>query len=618
MVNYLTNVWNLSITHAAGIINIFNGITPALAIALLFFADTFLGDFYTLALSSIGYSIGLGLLSLSTPTIFGPCHHYKEECVGHAQKDLFYIAVSLIAVGQAGQQASLESFIDIQNEARVEARAKAEAVAKAEAKDRAYAEAQAKARVRAYAEALAEAEMRAFAEALAEAEARGEVVAEAEVRAGAGAGAQAEAEARAQAQAEAEAQVYGEALAEAYTEALAKAEHEEEPKSPRGPASKAINEDGVKALYQIGKAIISLMLILLIVVLVIVCGGIAFPYIKPWSIRFGIPAICASIATVLFITGSSQYKHGKPKGSPLTIPIRVFVAAVSKDFQQVKNFTQIYIDEDIRSTNSLSWLDKAAIKYPDQARSKSWTLCSLREVEETKTRIHMAPLLLTFVGTAITLSLGNTYFLEQANHMDRKLGSIKIQIPIFLLFYTCSASISHGIFVLVLECTPISKRYYALVRISVGMGLSILCCITAAIVETQRLDVIRNHGLVDKSDERIPTSVFSLLPQFLLLGAVDGFTNSSIERFLQRQLPTSRYKYLMLLQRFVIGLGSVASVLSVYVVGKVSETNNDPNWFQHTSNKSRLDRYYWTLAGLNAVDLVIFAIVAYSFKYKDI
>ncbi|XP_076895476.1 protein NRT1/ PTR FAMILY 5.5-like [Bidens hawaiensis] len=588
MVNYLTNVWNLSTSHAAGIINIFNGITPALAIALSFFADTFLGDFYTLALSSIGYSIGLGLLSLSTPTIFGPCHHYKEECVGHAQKDLFYIAISLIAVGQAGQQASLESFIDIQNEARVEARAKAEAVAQA----------QAEAKEQAYAEALAEAEVRAFAEALAEAEARGEVVAEAEVRA----------EAEARAQAEAEAQVYGEALDEAYAEALAKAEHEER---------KSLREFGVKVLYRIGK-IISLMLILLIGVLVYVCGGIAFPYIKPWSIRFGLPAICASIATVLFLTGSSQYKHSKPKGSPLTIPIRVFVAAASKDFQQVKNFTQIYTDDDTRSTSSLRWLDKAAIKYPDQARSKSWTLCSLREVEDTKTGIRMVPLLLTFIGTGITLSLGNTYFLEQANHMDRKLGSIKIQIPIFLLFYTSSASISHGIFVLVMECAPISKRYYAPAQISVGMGLSVLCCITAAIVETQRLHVIRNHGLVDKSNERIPMSVFSLLPQFLLLGAVDSFTNSSIKRFLKHQLPESRYKYLLLLQRFVIGLGSVASVLSVYVVGKVSETNNDRNWFQHTSNKSRLDRYYWALAGLNAVNLIICAIVAYSFKYKDI
>ncbi|KAI3676302.1 hypothetical protein L1987_85907 [Smallanthus sonchifolius] len=59
MMNYLTNVWNLSTTHAAGIINIWNGITPVLAFTFAFIVDTFMGDFYMLVLSSIAYSVGL-------------------------------------------------------------------------------------------------------------------------------------------------------------------------------------------------------------------------------------------------------------------------------------------------------------------------------------------------------------------------------------------------------------------------------------------------------------------------------------------------------------------------------------------------------------------------------
>ena len=51
-----------------------------------------------------------------------------------------------------------------------------------------------------------------------------------------------------------------------------------------------------------------------------VVGCIALPYIKPWSVRFGIPAICTVVATFLFTTGSCSYKPSRPQpeGSPLT------------------------------------------------------------------------------------------------------------------------------------------------------------------------------------------------------------------------------------------------------------------------------------------------------------
>lgn len=67
-----------------------------------------------------------------------------------------------------------------------------------------------------------------------------------------------------------------------------------------------------------------------VVVLVPIIGAIALPYIKPWSIRFGIPAICTVVATLLFLSGSCKYKKAEPQGSPLTNVCRVFVAAACK------------------------------------------------------------------------------------------------------------------------------------------------------------------------------------------------------------------------------------------------------------------------------------------------
>ncbi|CAI9766227.1 unnamed protein product [Fraxinus pennsylvanica] len=75
--------------------------------------------------------------------------------------------------------------------------------------------------------------------------------------------------------------------------------------------------------------------------------------------------------------------------------------------------------------------------------------------------------------------------------------------------------------------------------------------------------------------------------------------------------------YLQYSSSGVSGLGFIGSVLSVYVVGKISEKGGRQNWFQYTLNKSRLDRYYWVLAALSSVNLLVFILIACIYKYKD-
>lgn len=261
-------------------------------------------------------------------------------------------------------------------------------------------------------------------------------------------------------------------------------------------------------------------------------------------------------------------------------------------------------------------LDKAAIKLQEQPQLKGWNLCSVSEIEDTKTGVRMLPMWLTFIVIGIVLSIGNTYFLEQANHMDRKLGRIKVPIPIFLIFYKVSSSISASFYPNLREFLP-KKKYAPAVGIATSMVLSVICCITAAIVETRRLHRIRDHGLLDKPDAKIPMSIFTLLPQFILLAAVDGFANISITSFFNQQTPDSMLKYLNYFTNGVLGLGTMASVLSVYIVGKVSERHQKPNWFQSSLNMSHLNRYYWVLAALSAANLVIYVIVACFYTYRE-
>lgn len=57
MQDYLTDVWNLSFTHAAGILNIWNGMSMLLQPVFVFLVDALLGNFTMLIISSISYSL---------------------------------------------------------------------------------------------------------------------------------------------------------------------------------------------------------------------------------------------------------------------------------------------------------------------------------------------------------------------------------------------------------------------------------------------------------------------------------------------------------------------------------------------------------------------------------
>ncbi|XP_042056285.1 uncharacterized protein LOC121800858 [Salvia splendens] len=90
MQNYLTKVWNISFVNAAGILNIWGGISMILPVFFLFLVDTLLGNRTMLVISSISYSLGIGLVTMSTPPVLagatGTCKDYKPKCVHRPQK----------------------------------------------------------------------------------------------------------------------------------------------------------------------------------------------------------------------------------------------------------------------------------------------------------------------------------------------------------------------------------------------------------------------------------------------------------------------------------------------------------------------------------------------------
>ncbi|KAK9153548.1 hypothetical protein Sjap_001028 [Stephania japonica] len=495
-------------------------------IGIAILVDTLFGNYWILFLSSWSYSIGLGLLSMSTPPVLckatGTCNSYKQECVGHVQKVLLYTSLPLIAIGVGGHTVSLNAFIDEQ----------------------------------------------------------------------------------------------------------------EEP------------NDSVLPIYKyVGYAAI---------IIVPLVSVIALPYIKPWSIRFGIPAICTLVATVAFMSKSGKYNCGKPKGSPYTRIFRVFVASARKMRLPIHK-SKLYWGQDQDSMSRpqhsrlFRCLDKAALisstEFLEEEKKNRWKLCKVAEVDETTTALRLIPMSMPFIVVGLVTSIANTYFVEQANHMNHKVGKLKVPLPILLWFYETAKSCATYLYNQTekKKACGSTRKYIPVIGFGAGMLFSILCCITAALVQKRRIGVIKDHGLVDKPDETIPMTMFWLLPQFLFLGTLDGLAHRSVLCFFHDQIPRSwnqssesaegsltnrnnktevdREGYLPLRNHMVIfsngvfGAGKICAVLFVYLVGHISKRGGKPGWFKDTLNKSRLDNYYWVLSVLSSVGLLLFIALAARYSY---
>ncbi|KAI9153282.1 hypothetical protein LWI28_008793 [Acer negundo] len=309
------------------------------------------------------------------------------------------------------------------------------------------------------------------------------------------------------------------------------------------------------------------------VILVPIIAAIALSYIKPWTLRFGIPTICTVVATLIFLTSLCSYNHVQPQGSPLTTVFRVFVVSTSKLFyRRPRDPSELY--------------------------------------ERCDPNFYLQP-----------HTCGLSYFIEQADHLNQKVGRLTVQLPILLWLYDIAKSKFAGVYIKFtnllnsLGC----KKYAPVIGVAISMILVTLCCIVAAKVEARRLRIVRNHNLIDMPEDKIPMSMFLLLPQFLLLGGFDGISETSISSFLIDQFPPLMYRYMVHIAIGLFGVGTMGgSVLSVYVVGKVNERGGRSlSWFQHTLNKSRLDNYYWTLAVLATVNLVVFILMAIWYAYRD-
>ncbi|KAH6818016.1 hypothetical protein C2S51_001619 [Perilla frutescens var. frutescens] len=314
-----------------------------------------------------------------------------------------------------------------------------------------------------------------------------------------------------------------------------------------------------------------------------------------WIQLCKISGIAMGASFILLLAGFAFWEINKPvNSSSLNNLLRVFYAAIVK--RHLSNFSSNSI--------SLRWLDKAAIVEPSlslEEQVRRLRLCTVEQVEEAKSLVNTIPLCTTFLVYGLLQATGNTFFFEQANYTDNHLGHIS-NVPVisFVIIKTFTGFTVSWLCDLLFqkfwgENTP---RLVQLVRVGTGMLFSPLCCLVACVVEVYRV-----HKYMDYN---ISISFLFLVPQFFLLGLMEGLVFDGLEEIYSSLVPASLNKYGPSFAEFALGIGHFMGLISVLIFR---------NLFKDDLDISRLGVYYRNLGFVCLGNLFLyFCIVPYYLK----
>ncbi|WVZ55059.1 hypothetical protein U9M48_005772 [Paspalum notatum var. saurae] len=201
-----------------------------------------------------------------------------------------------------------------------------------------------------------------------------------------------------------------------------------------------------------------------------------------------------------------------------------------------------------------------------------------------------------------------TFSVSQAQAMDRRLGSagsFRIPAGSLTVFFVASILLTVPVYDRLL--LPLARRFTANPhglsphqRIFVGLLLSVLAMVAAALTETERAR--RAAG---------SPSVFLLVPQFLLVGAGEAFVYIGQLDFFLRECPRAMKTMSTGLFLTTLSLGFFFST------AVVSAVNAATGWLTDDLDQGSLHSFYWLLAAISAVNLLAFVAAARGYVYME-
>lgn len=260
-------------------------------------------------------------------------------------------------------------------------------------------------------------------------------------------------------------------------------------------------------------------------------------------------------------------------------------------------------------------LDKAAtITENDvQDTQNPWRLCTVTQVEEAKCVLRMIPIWLCTIVYSVVFTQMASLFVEQGDVMDSNIGNFHLPAASMSTFDICSVLVFTGIYRKIL--VPLAGRICGngtglteLQRMGIGLIIGMFAMLAAGTTEVVRL----RHVTPGKKVSSL--SIFWQIPQYVLVGASEVFMYVGQLEFFNGQAPDGIKSFGSSLCMASISLGNYVSSMLVNMVMGITAKHENPGWIPHDLNVGHMDRFFFLIAVLCAVDFVIYLYCAMWYK----
>ncbi|KAH9773701.1 hypothetical protein WN944_020457 [Citrus x changshan-huyou] len=363
---------------------------------------------------------------------------------------------------------------------------------------------------------------------------------------------------------------------------------------------------------------------------------------KGWEWGFGISTIAILLSIPIFLAGSSFYRNKIPSGSPLTTICKVLVAALinactckspsnaivnmstspsypAETGKEAEEGTDKATEFNPQPpTESLKFLNRALVNKPVHPVLE----CTVQQVEEVKIVIKILPIFGCTIMLNCCLAQLSTFSVQQAATMNTKVRSMKVppaSLPVFpVLFIMILAPVyDHVIIPFARKVTKSEMGITHLQRIGIGLVLSIIAMAVAALVEIKRKRVATDSGLLDSASP-LPITFFWIALQYLFLGSADLFTLAGLLEFFFTEAPTSMRSLATSLSFASLAMGYYLSTVIVSIVNDVTDHSGNKPWLSgSTINHYHLEKFYWLLCVLSALNFLHYLFWAIPYKYRS-
>lgn len=248
-------------------------------------------------------------------------------------------------------------------------------------------------------------------------------------------------------------------------------------------------------------------------------------------------------------------------------------------------------------------------KATEEDKNNPRIVSTVTHVEEVKMVIKLIPIWSTGILFWTVYSQMNTFSIEQAAIMNRKLGGFEIPAGSFAFFLFISillfTSMNERVIVRIArKITHDPKGLRSLQRIGIGLVLSVAGMVASAICEKQRREM--------SLDEGIKMNSFWLVPQFFLVGAGEAFAYVGQLEFFITEAPERMKSMSTGLFLSTLSMGFFVSSLLVSLTTWLSHGS----WLKSNLDQAKLENFYWMVAGLGVLNFLAFLILASRHQYK--